>query len=200
MPGVHGFQAEPRAALIEGKDGQPGDQGLRPAGPVDAGRAHPRRADEIHLGHEHPPGVLVAEQDHFGHDEIHVGGAEGPGETGVHRRVVAGADKVDVGLSVDLRAAQEEHVDAALAGAVEHFAPAVGERVVGAAVDHGDQQPAMGEFTHQQGGGARNRRRGAHRHVPGAVQHAGDHADQELVRRSGHDAAWTAAANTCRSR
>jgi len=38
-------------------------------------------------------------------------------------RGVADADEVDVALAVDLSAREEEHVDAALAGAIEQLAP-----------------------------------------------------------------------------
>ena len=52
--------------------------------------------------------------------------------------VVADADEVDVALAVDLAAGQKEHVDAALAGAVEQLARAVGEEGVRAALQQRD--------------------------------------------------------------
>ncbi len=45
-------------------------------------------------------------------------------------RVVAGAHKVDVALAVDLPAGEKKYVDAALAGAIEQFARAIGEEIV----------------------------------------------------------------------
>jgi hypothetical protein len=49
--------------------------------------------------------------------------------------VVADADEIDVARAVDLAAGKKEHVDAALAGAVEQLAPAVGEEHVFAAAE-----------------------------------------------------------------
>jgi hypothetical protein len=57
-------------------------------------------------------------------------------------RIAADADEVDVGLAVDLAAAQEESIDPPLRSAVEQLDAAVGERVVPLAAEDRDTQPA----------------------------------------------------------
>lgn len=58
--------------------------------------------------------MFLAEQDRARDHQIHEGGTEAAGEAGGEAGPVAGADQVDVGLPVDLAAAEEEQVDAAL--------------------------------------------------------------------------------------
>src|ERR1017187_10860262 len=58
---VHAFQAEAPLLLVERKPSQPREQAIRAARSKDPGRAHARRADEIDLGHQHPPRMLLAE-------------------------------------------------------------------------------------------------------------------------------------------
>ena len=64
-----------------------------------------------------------------------MGGAERAGEADLALRVVADADEIDVGPAVDLRAAEEEGIDASLGGAVEQLSAAVGEEAVLAAAE-----------------------------------------------------------------
>src|SRR6516164_2646475 len=106
-------------------------------------RARSRRADEIDLFDQCAPAVLEPEQNHLGHDVVEVGRAERTRKA--HRRVlvVADADEVDVALAVNLSAREKEHVDAALAGAVEQLAPAVGEKALPAAAQQRDLRLAV---------------------------------------------------------
>src|SRR5581483_10348040 len=53
---------------------------MRSARPMHARFAHSGRADEIHLRHHHAARVLLAEQDHPGHQEIQVRRAERAGQ------------------------------------------------------------------------------------------------------------------------
>ena len=69
-------------------------------------------------------GVLFPEQDCSMRSKIHEGGAEGPRKAPPFR-----LHEVDVRLAVDLRAAEEEDVDAPLAREVEELARAFGEGV-----------------------------------------------------------------------
>ena len=63
--------------------------------------------------------MIGLEEDHARHEEVEVRRAERACEAHVAAGVRAGADEVDVGAPVDLDAAQEEGVDAALGSAVE---------------------------------------------------------------------------------
>ena len=67
-------------------------------------------------------------------------------------------DEIDVALAVDFAAGQEEHVDAALAGAVEQFAPAIGEEIVLAALQQRDIGHAAAARSGQQRRRGRDRR------------------------------------------
>ena len=87
--------------------------------------------------------MLGAEQDHLRHHVIEIGRAERAGEARRRLVVVADADEVDVAFAVDLAAGEEEHVDAALAGAVEQLAPAVGEEGVPPAAEQRHVGPAV---------------------------------------------------------
>ena len=111
-----------------------------PPGAIDLGGAGAGRADELDLRHQHARRMLLAEQDHPRHQEIEIGGAERAGPAHPASRIAADADQVDVGLAVDLAAAEEEGVDPALRGAVEQLAAAVGERVVPLAAENRDPQ------------------------------------------------------------
>src|SRR4030095_16126811 len=72
--------------------------------------------------------------------------------------VFAGADQVDVAVTVYLSPRQKEHVNAALTGAVEQFARPVGEEIVLSALQQGNVWAAHAAFARQQGGRLRNRR------------------------------------------
>ena len=96
--------------------------------------------------------------------------------------VVADADEIDVALAVDLAAGQKEHVDAALPGAVEQFARAVGEEGVRRGCRAARRKACRRPLAREQRRGRRNRRSGADRdmtHV--ADQPADDVGEQFLV-------------------
>ena len=61
-------------------------------------------------------------------------------------------------FAVDLPAGEKEHVDAALAGAIEQFAAAVGEEALAAAAEQRDVGPAVAALARQQRGGGGDRR------------------------------------------
>src|SRR6516162_1260306 len=71
--------------------------------------------------------MLGAKQNDARHDIIKIGRAERAGESSLRFFVFADADEIDIAFAVDLAAGEEEHVDAALTGAVEQFARAIGE-------------------------------------------------------------------------
>ena len=95
-----------------------------------AGLAHARRADEIHFRYHDPAAVLLAEKDHARHQKVQIGRTKAAGPAHIAVRVLAGADQVDVGLSVDLAAAEKERLDAALCRHVEQLDAAAGEAFV----------------------------------------------------------------------
>src|SRR5205823_14899153 len=113
---MNAFQAKAMPVALPGEQRLAGEQGYRPAAALDAGRAPARRGNEFHLRHQHARGMLFAEQDRPA-EKIHEGRAERAGEP-----ALACAHEVDVGLAVDLRAAEEEDVDAALPGEIEELA------------------------------------------------------------------------------
>src|SRR6185503_20196849 len=140
-----------------------------------AGQQRPRRAarrDELHLRHQHALGMLLAEQDGLLHHRIHEGRAEGAGEALALR-----AHQVDAALAVDLRAAEEEHVDAPLPGEVEQLARAFGKWVASAAVEERHAQPRI-FLSKKQSTRRRNRRRRTDRNVPSLADQAGDDAGE----------------------
>ena len=95
-------------------------------------------------------------------------------------RVVADADEVDVALAVDLSAREEEHVDAALAGAVEQLAPAIGEEALPAAAQQRDLRLAVAACARQQRRRGRNGRGRADRRVTGIADQAGNDVGKQL--------------------
>src|ERR1700674_185740 len=94
--------------------------------------------------------------------------------------IVADADEVDVPLPVDLSAGEKEHVDAALAGAIEQFASAVGEEGVRPAAEQRYVRPSMAERARQERRRRRDRRGIADRHMPGVADQPGDDGGQKL--------------------
>src|SRR5438128_1566838 len=142
MAGMHARKREAPALSLEGEQAAIGDERERAAGAMNVVRARSRRADEIDLCDQRATAVLEPEQDHLGHDVIEVRGAERARKANRRVRVVADADEVDVALAVDLSAREEEHVDAALAGAVEQLAPAVGEEALPATAHPRASRPA----------------------------------------------------------
>src|SRR5262249_26855666 len=96
-------------------------------------------------------------------------------------RIVADADQVDVGLAVDLPTREEEHVDAALAGAVEQLAPAVGEKALRAAAEQRDVRPSVATLARQHRRRRWNRRGDADRGMTRIADQAGDGVSQQLL-------------------
>src|SRR5260221_3164638 len=106
--------------------------------------------------------MLLAEQDRAA-GEVHERRAERAGKAASFR-----AHEVDVRLAVDLRAAKEEVIDAALPGEVEELARALGKRIALALVQPGDADRAT--FCPQQlAGGGGNRRGGGHTYVSSLI-------------------------------
>ena len=192
MPGMHAREPEAPARAVEGEQAAVGDERDRAARAIDVVRARSRRADEVDLLDQRAARVLEPEQDHLGHDVVQVGRAERAGEAHLRVLVVADADEVDVALAVDLPAREEEHVDAALAGAVEQLAPAVGEEVLPAAAEQRHVRPAVAALARQHRRRRRNRRRRADGGVAGIADQAGDGVGEQLLvaeavrRRAGH--------------
>ena len=95
----------------------------------------------------------------------------------------------------DLSAREEERVDAALPGAVEQLAPAVGEEALPAAAQQRDLRPAAAGLARQQRRRGWNGRGRADRHVTGIADQAGNDVGKQLfvterarsvTRRAGH--------------
>ena len=128
-----------------------------------------------------------------------------PGEAHARARPGAGADQVQVGLAVDLPAAEEEQVDPSLAGQVEQFARALGEGIAAALVQQG-QLHRMAHQLHQPAGRGRDGGGGTNRDV--ARRRRGGVQDQPRQRggeaflrgdRAHAAAAFCAVPNTSRS-
>ena len=181
VAGMHARKFEAPSPRIEGEQAARRHQGERAAGAMNVVRARSRRADEIDLFDQRAAAVLEPEQDHLGHDVIEVRRAERAWKA--HRRVlvVADADEVDVALTVDLSAREEEHVDAALAGAVEQLAPAIGEEALPAAAQQRDLRPAVAALARQQRRRGRDGRGRADRHVTGIADQSGNDAGKQLL-------------------
>src|SRR5690606_5950870 len=130
----------------------------------------------------HAPAVLLAEEDHPGHEVVQVGRAEGPRPSHVGPGILAGSDEIDVGLAVDLAASEEEGADPSLADQVEDLDATVGEAVVAARAQDG--QPHRRLFTllrkgpGEQGARTGDRRTRAHGDMPDAPQQPGDREDE----------------------
>ena len=112
-PGMHALEREAPGIAVEGKDAAACDEGGGATGSVGAGFRQARRADEVDLVDQGARRVFLAEQDHLGDQEIEIAGAERAGETDLALRVIADPNKVDVGLAVDLAAAQKKGIDPA---------------------------------------------------------------------------------------
>src|SRR5262245_19277141 len=117
--------------------------------------------------------------------------------------IVADAYQVDIGLAVDLSARQEEYVDAALAGAVEQLASAIGEERVPRAAEERNIGAPMSEDARRERGGGGNRRGIADRDVADVADEADDDVCQQLLaadvlirRRAGHERAAPGSAQT----
>src|SRR5260221_6221489 len=117
--------------------------------------------------------MLFAEQDRAA-GEVHERGAERAGKTAAFR-----AHQVDIRLAVDLRAAEEKVIDAALPREVEQLARALGERVAFALVQPRDPDRAALR-AQQLARGGRDRRRSADRHVMSVGDEPRNYAGKEL--------------------
>src|SRR5690606_18230309 len=114
----------------EVEEAQLRQQRMRTAGSMDAVVARAGRGDEIDLRHHHATAVLLAKEDHAGHEMVEIGRSEGAGPAHRRLRIIPRAHEIDVGLAVDLPAPQEEGADPTLADQIEDFHAAVGEAVV----------------------------------------------------------------------
>ena len=180
MPGMHAREREAPSRPVEREQAAIGDEGARSARTMDVVRARSRRADEIDLFHQGAAGVLETEQDHLRHHIVEIGRAERAGEARLRMRVVADAHKIDIGLAVDLGAGQKERVDPSLAGAIEQFAPAVGEEVLPPAAQQRDIGPPAAALARQHRRGRRDRRGGADGDVARVADQSRDAAGQQL--------------------
>src|SRR5260221_14151128 len=117
--------------------------------------------------------MLFAEQDRAA-GEVQDRRAKRAGKAAAFR-----AHQVDVGLAVDLRAAKEEVIDAALPREVEELARALGERVAFALVQPGDPDRAALR-AQQLARGGRDRRGSADRHVMSVGDEPRNYAGKEL--------------------
>src|SRR5690606_7896910 len=121
------------------------------------------------------PRMLLAEEDRAPHCAVHERRAEG-----AWKAPPLGGDEIHAALAVDLRAAEEEDVDAPLAGKVEELARALGERIGLAALQERDPQARL-LLAQKEGAGGGNRRGGAHGDVPRLGDQPRDHAGEELL-------------------
>ena len=193
---MHAFEPEAPRVRIEREQAAVGDQRDRPAGAMDVVVAAARRADEGHLRHQR-----AAANARCG-----TGSPSAPRNRDTPSRTsresarsacswIADADQVDVAFAVDLAAGEEEHVDAALAGAVEQLAPAVGEEGVLRAAEQrhvglGPSPRSRGE----QRRGRRDRRGIADRDVPHVADQVARSRRRAVLRRGRAQAArrsWT---------
>src|SRR5450432_3062593 len=130
MARMHALQPKAPVGLIEAKHTAVGDQRDRSAIAKYILRACPRRADEAHFRNQRAARMFGAEQDDLGHDVVEIGRAERPRKTHLRVLILADAHEIDVSFAVDFAAGKEEHVDAALSGAVEQLAPTVGKEIM----------------------------------------------------------------------
>src|SRR5262249_54888610 len=134
MTRVDAFQPEPPSLAIEAEQAAIGHQRDRPTGAIDIRVASARRTDEGNPLNQSAPRMFGSEQYHLRHHIIEICGAERAGKTDMWPLIVPDANEVDIAGSVDLASRQKEYVDAALAGTVEQLAPAIGEKIVLAAL------------------------------------------------------------------
>ena len=123
-----------------------------------------------------------AEQDDRRHDVIQIGRAEGAGEASLDVGPCARAYEIDVGGAVDLAAAQEESVYAALPGGVEQLAPAVAEAKTLGRAEDADPQAAPRPPFRQQRRRRRHGRNRANRHMTGPRQPPRQSDGEEFAR------------------
>src|SRR3954454_15529662 len=198
MPRVYAFEMEAAALAVETEQAETRHQFVRAAGAVNMRSRRSWRTDEVDLRHHHPARMLLAKQDHPRDEKVHIGRAERAGPAHFAAWVLTGADQVDIGLSIDLPAAQKKRIHSALRREIERLHSAVGIAVVPARAEQSDFECALRKLPHEQRRAAGDRRSCAHDHVPTSLQQASDDRDQkfgpgECVR---HVRAWT---GSCRS-
>ena len=110
-------------------------------------------------------------------------------------------DQIDVAVAVDLPAGQKEHVDAALAGAVEQFARAVGEEIVLAAAAAATRRAARRPRSRASSAAVAGDRRGiADRDVAHVADQPRDHVGEQFLGAERHASRAPACHSTYRSR
>src|SRR5215475_5219915 len=181
MARMHAREFEAPTASVEGEQATIRDERNGSARPINVARARARRAYEIDFLDQRARAVLEPEQDHLGHDVVEVRRAERAGKAHPRARVVADGDQVDVARAVDLSAGEEEHVDTALAGAVEEFAPAIGEETMSPAAQERYVGPPLAALTRQQRGGSRNWGGRTDRDVTGIADEASNDVSKQLL-------------------
>src|SRR5262245_6735249 len=130
MARMHALEPEALLAAVEHEQAQSCEQGVWASWPIGACGAVAWRADERHPRHHDAACVLLAEQNHARHQEVQIGRPERAGPADFGTLAAADPHQVDISLAVDLAAAQEERVDAALRRQIEQLDTAVGEKVV----------------------------------------------------------------------
>src|SRR5688572_15226994 len=111
---VHALETEAAMILLPGEERLAGEQSGRVAA----------RGDKFDPRHERAARVLLAKKNRFPHHCIHERRAERP-----RKAAAFGTHEIDVRFAVDLRAAEKEDVDPALAGEIEELARAFGARI-----------------------------------------------------------------------
>ena len=134
MAGVHALQAKAALLFLPGKKRLAGEK----RGWVAA------RRDKLDLGYEHALGMLFAKEDRARHHRVQVGGAER-----AWKAPAFGAHEIDIGLAIDLRAAEKENVDSSLPREVEEFARAFAERIAAAPMQPRNAQAGILLFLQQ---------------------------------------------------
>jgi putative tricarboxylic transport membrane protein len=180
MPRMHAFELEALDGTVEREQAAVGHQRNRPAGAMHIRIIAAGRRDEAYLRHQRTARVLDAEQDYLRHHVVEVAGAERAGEAHARLIVVADADQIDVALSVDLAAGKKEHIDATLTGAIEQFAPAIGEEHVAAAAEQRHVRLAAAALACEQRRGCGDRRGIADRHVAHVADQPDDHVGEKF--------------------
>src|SRR6185295_3457915 len=139
-------------------------------------RRRAARGGELDLWHQGAARVLLAKQDRPRDDPVHVRRAER-----ARKALALRAHQVDRALAVDLRTAEEEHVDAPLPGEVEELARAFGEGIGLPPLLQRYPERGINIFS-QKTTRSRNGRRRADRSMARAIQQPRDHAGEVLFR------------------
>ena len=160
MARVQAVKNETLSRAIEEKDRFAGDQGVRSAGAVERLVAAAGRADEVYFWNQYTFAVFLTEQDHPWDQHVKIGGSETSGKTRVGPWVGTRTNQIDISLAVDLAAAHEKNIDAALGRAVEQFGPAVIEKAVLVRAEYHGSGFSTGARLGKQSGGTGDGRTG----------------------------------------